>query len=53
MKKFLILFAMVFVFTMCVSMSANAQVVENVASVAVNSVDSVYHDGKSAVDSLY
>lgn len=53
MKKFLILFAMVFAFTVCVSMSANAQVVEKVASVAVNSVDSVYHDGKSAVDSLY
>lgn len=53
MKKFLIPFAIIIAFTMCVSMSANAQVVEKVASVTVNTVDSVYHDGKSAVDSLY
>lgn len=53
MKKFLILFAIMFAFTMCVSVSANAQVAEKVASVAVNTVDSVYHDGRAAVDSLY
>lgn len=53
MKKIFILFAIMFAFTMCVSMSANAQVPEKVASVAINTVDSVYHDGKVVVDSLY
>lgn len=53
MKKIFIIFAMAFAFTMCFSTISNAQVAEKVASVAVNTVDSVYHDGRAAVDSLY
>lgn len=49
MKKFLILFAMIFAFTLCVSTDAYA----NVGDVLTNSVDSVYHDGRAAVDTLY
>jgi len=49
MKKFLILFAMIFAFTLCVSTDAYA----NVGNVLTNSVDSVYHDGRAAVDTLY
>ena len=53
MKKIFIIFAMVFAFTMCFSTISNAQVVEKVASVAVNTVDSVYHDGKAVVGAVY
>lgn len=53
MKKFFILFAMIFAFTMCFSTIADAQVAEKVGSVVTNTVDSVYHDGRAAVDSLY
>ena len=53
MKKILVIFAMMFAFTMCFTSVAEAQVAEKVANVAVNTVDSVYHDGKAAVDSLY
>jgi len=49
MKKFLILFAMIFAFTLCVSTDAYA----NAGDVLTNSVDSVYHDGRAAVDTLY
>ena len=45
MKKFLILFVMLFIFT-CVSYAG-------VSDVLTNSVDSVYHDGKSVADTLY
>ena len=53
MKKIFIIFAMVFAFTVCFSTISNAQVVEKVASVAVNTVDSVYHDGKAVVGAVY
>lgn len=49
MKKFLILFAMIFAFILCVSTDAYA----NAGDVLTNSVDSVYHDGRAAVDTLY
>lgn len=45
MKKFLILFVMLFAFT-CISYAG-------VGDVLTNSVDSVYHDGKAATDTLY
>jgi hypothetical protein len=45
MKKFLIVFVMLFAFT-CVSYAG-------VGDVVTNSVDSVYHDGKAVVDTLY
>jgi hypothetical protein len=45
MKKFLILFVMLFVFT-CVSYAG-------VGDVLVNSGDTLYHDGKAMVDSVY
>ena len=45
MKKFLILFVMLFAFT-CVSYAG-------VGDVLTNSVDSVYHDGKAVADTLY
>ena len=53
MKKIFIIFAMAFAFTMCFSTISNAQVAEKVASVAVNTVDSVYHDGKAVVGTVY
>ena len=49
MKKILIIFAMIFAFTLCVSTDAYA----NVGKILVNSVDSVYHDGRAVVDTLY
>ena len=49
MKKLFILFAMIFAFTLCVSTDAYA----NVGKILVNSVDSVYHDGRAVVDTLY
>lgn len=45
MKRFLILFAFIFAFSVCSY--------GNVGKVLVNSVDSVYHDGKAVVDTLY
>lgn len=45
MKKFLILFTMLFAFT-CISYAG-------VSDVLTNSVDSVYHDGKAVVDTVY
>ena len=45
MKKFLILFVMLFIF-ICVSYAG-------VSDVLTNSVDSVYHDGKAVADTLY
>lgn len=45
MKKFLILFVMLFAFT-CVSYAG-------VGDVLVNSADTLYHDGKAMVDSVY
>lgn len=53
MRKFLFVFTMVLVFNAFSSTVVNAQIAEKVGSVMVNSVDSVYHDGKVAVDSVY
>ena len=49
MKKILIIFTMIFAFTLCVSTDVYA----NVGKILVNSVDSVYHDGRAVVDTLY
>jgi len=53
MKKILFLFVMVFAFTMCFSIDADANVVTATGKVVTNSIDSVYHDGKAVVDSVY
>jgi hypothetical protein len=53
MKKILFLFVMVFAFTMCFSINADANVVTAAGSVVTNSIDSVYHDGRAMVDTLY
>lgn len=49
MKKIFILFAMIFAFTLCVSTDAHA----DAGKILVNSVDSVYHDGKTVVGTVY
>ena len=51
MKKFLIIFVMLFAFSF-VTYAGN-DVVSTVGNVVTNSVDSVYHDGKAVVDTLY
>ena len=53
MRKLLILFVMIFAFSVFVPVVVDAQVTEKIGSVVSNSVDSVYHDGRAAVDTLY
>ena len=49
MKKILIIFATIFTFTLCFSTDAYA----DAGKILVNSVDSVYHDGKTVVSTVY
>lgn len=49
MKKILILFSLIFAFTLCVSTDAYA----DAGKILVNSVDSVYHDGKAVISTVY
>lgn len=51
MKKFLIIFVMLFAFSFVTYAGNDA--VSAVGNVVTNSVDSVYHDGKAMVDTLY